>query len=283
MLCGIQQTSPHHHTFLRSFRSHKSLRQEKESIHTEHSGSSSSENDMHRPHRHRPSDASSMARPSFDSTISRKTDLSIDWDPLRLHPSLAPGPVPPLRDIVASENATRRHQPQELRHDQSSQAVRARHQGASSRSLATSTHSTVIYGGFDFGFDTTPTPAVATTTTTTNKMALATHPGGGMTKSTSTSMDNHRAPSPTPSDASSEFSLSPSDDWGVIEDDDAALGFGLAPPPAPRARPRPRPNLDSSDSDSVEYFLRRGGWKRRGIVFVDARNALEGEDETWEI
>lgn len=281
MLCGIQPASPHHHTFLRSFRSHRSLRQEKESIHSKNSSSSGgSESDMHRPHRHRPSDASSMARPSFDSTTSRKTDLSIDWDPLRLHPSLTPGPVPPLRDIVSNENAARRYQPQELRHDQSSQAVRAHRQGASTRSLAPSTRSTVIHGGFDFGFDNTPTPAVATTT---NKMALATHPGGGMTNRTNTNMDNHRTPSPTPSDASSEFSLSPSDDWGVIEDDDAALGLGLAPPPAPRPRPRPRPNLDSSDSDSVEYFLRRGGWKRRGIVFVDSQNALEGEDETWEI
>jgi len=36
-------------------------------------------------------------------------------------------------------------------------------------------------------------------------------------------------------------------------------------------------------SDDAEYFIRRGGWKRRGIVFVDPGVPLAGEDETFEI
>jgi hypothetical protein len=32
----------------------------------------------------------------------------------------------------------------------------------------------------------------------------------------------------------------------------------------------------------VEDFILRGGWKRRGIVFVD-EDGLEGEEEAFEI
>jgi hypothetical protein len=34
--------------------------------------------------------------------------------------------------------------------------------------------------------------------------------------------------------------------------------------------------------NGAEYFIRRGGWKRRGIVF-DAGTPLASEDETFEI
>jgi hypothetical protein len=64
------------------------------------------------------------------------------------------------------------------------------------------------------------------------------------------------------------------------------LCLGLAPAPAPRPRPRPPP-LDRSHGDGpageAEDFLRRGGWKRRGIVFVTVTGEEAGEDESWEI
>jgi hypothetical protein len=72
---------------------------------------------------------------------------------------------------------------------------------------------------------------------------------------------------------------------GSSSDDDEMMGLnaGLAPAPAPRPRPRPRPapQLAGLDADA-EYFMRRGGWKRRGIVFVNP-SPLAGEEETFEI
>jgi len=217
-------------------------------------------------HRHLGSDASSLARPSIDSTSSRRTDLSIDWDPLRLHPSFAPGPSPPLRDAF-DESTSRPYQPHELRHARSSQALRQPSSPSSPSSHHQPCSNTVIYDGFDFGFDNSPTPALTKFTNTTA-------PSSG----------RRRAPSPTPSDASSECSLSLSvssiaDDSPLEEE--MGLGLGLAPAPAPRPRPRPRPC--DAGSDDADYFIRRGGWKRRGIVFVNSGVPLAGEDETFEI
>jgi len=65
-------------------------------------------------------------------------------------------------------------------------------------------------------------------------------------------------------------------------DEEMGLGLGLAPAPALRSRPRPRPCHDEG-ADEVELFMRRGGWKRRGIVFVNEGFELAGEDESFEI
>ncbi|KAH6854924.1 hypothetical protein B0I37DRAFT_363409 [Chaetomium sp. MPI-CAGE-AT-0009] len=250
MLCGIQHSPPHHHhhSLLRSFRTRRSHRHRKDST----ADSLSSQEEMHHHHRHVPSDASSLARPSLDSTSSRRTDLSIDWDPLRLHPSLASGPSPPLQDAF-SDSTSRRYQPHELRHARSCQDMRR-----PSTSHHQPTQSTVIYGGFNFGFNNKPTPV--------------------MTKPATASDSMRRAPSPTPSDVSSEYSFSLSEP----SDEEMGLGLGLSPAPALRSRPRPRPYHDGG-ADEAEYFMRRGDWKRRGIVFVNSGSPLAGEDETFEI
>jgi hypothetical protein len=249
MFCGIQPTPTHHHhhSLLRSFRSHRSHRHRKDST-----ADSLSQEEMHHHHRHVPSDASSLSRPSLDSTSSRRTDLSIDWDPLRLHPSLSSGPSPPLQDAF-SDSTSRRYQPHELRHARSSQGLRR-----PSTSHHQPTQSTVIYDGFDFGFNNNPTRV--------------------MTKPAAASNMMRRAPSPTPSDASSESSFS----LGEPSDEEMGLGLGLSPAPALRSRPRPRPCYDDG-ADEAESFIRRGGWKRRGIVFVNSGSPLAGEDETFEI
>lgn len=254
MLCGIQPSPTHHrhHSILRSFRSHKNLRSRKGSA----ADSLSSQEDMHHHHRHVPSDASSQGRPSLDSTSSRRTDLSIDWDPLRLHPSLTSGPSPPLQDAF-SESTSRPYQPHELRHARSSQAHRR-----PSTSHYQPSQSTVIYGGFDFGFNNDPTPVMSKAT------AFA----------AAANNNRRRAPSPTPSDASSDSSFSMSEP----SDEEVGLGLGLAPAPALRSRPRPRPSHDDG-ADAAESFIRRGEWKRRGIVFVNSGFELAGEDETFEI
>ncbi|KAK3310904.1 uncharacterized protein B0T15DRAFT_519826 [Chaetomium strumarium] len=254
MLCGIHSHSGHHHhRFLRSSRSHKS-------------------NKKMLPQSHQPSRAGMPARPSLESsprpsTASSRSDGSIDWDPLRLHPfSLAPGPAPPLPD-ASVDSTSRPYQPQELRQSRSSH--NPRHQSPPSRHYASSSK-TVIYGGFDFGFN----------NNNNNSLSQAMP---SMTDESTTGGASRRAPSPTPSDASSECSLCPSDDI----DEGISLGLGLAPPPAPRPRPRPRPDRgDGSSSsgldDDAEDFLRRGRWKRRGIVFANTM-PLAGEDETFEI
>ncbi|KAK4102964.1 hypothetical protein N658DRAFT_485164 [Parathielavia hyrcaniae] len=251
------------------FRSHKNLRS---NIQLE--ALSSQDDDMYH-HRHAPSDASSLDSNSTrrPSTSSRTTDLSIDWDPLRLHPpSHTHGPAPPLRDAFGGEQSPRRYQPRELRHVRSSHTLR---QPPSHAPRPQPSSSMVIYGGFDFGFDNKPT------STTSATVSNVDDPRRG------------RIPSPTPSEASSECSMSIGGGSCASDLDDEMLGLGvggLAPAPASRvARPRPRPGRAHHlagpsgllDSDA-ENFLRRGGWKRRGIVFVSS-SPLAGEEEVFEI
>ncbi|KAK4125309.1 hypothetical protein N657DRAFT_570484 [Parathielavia appendiculata] len=264
MLCGIHSPSTHH--LLRSFRSHKNLRS------NNYSEFLNRQDDMFH-HRHVPSDASSLDSNSTrrPSTSSRTTEMSIDWDPLRLHPpSLAHGPTPPLRDAFG-EQSSKRYQSHELRHVCSSHTLR---QAPSQLPRYPISSGTVIYDGFDFGFNNKPTRTTSATISNVNESG------------------RRRVPSPTPSDASSECSLSIGGGSSWSGPDDEMMGRntgGLAPAPAPRPRPRPRPegthHLAGSagllDGDA-EYFIRRGGWKRRGIVFVDS-NPLAGEEETWEI
>lgn len=203
---------------------------------------------------------SSMARSSMESTTSSrpstsggKSDLSVDWDPLRLHPPLACAPVPNLPEDIAS----RRYQTQELRQARSMHNLRASQQQQQQRQQHSSpAHSrpswhqqngstaTVIYDGFDFGFSNT-------------NMEPA----------------RRRAPSPTPSSVSDASSLDGSrdaEDWGD--------NFIVTPLPAPRRR-RPQPPAELE----ADHFMKRGGWKRRGIVFVSDAAALASEDESWEI
>ncbi|AEO65318.1 uncharacterized protein THITE_153186 [Thermothielavioides terrestris NRRL 8126] len=329
MLCGIHcpssPSSNHHPRFLRSFRSHKNLRQD----HLGSTSTSSSRSQEMHHHRYQPSgaSASSPARPSLDSSprpsTSSRSDVSIDWDPLRLHPpSLAPGPVPPLQDAFSGETsrASRRyhhhHQPpHELRHTRSSHNLR--HQTRlspppplSHRPLhgsfpsSSPSHSTVIYDGFDFGLGNAAAATAAhhqaTAAAAAKACCTAPTPRSITTTAGVMTAPHRRDPSPAPSDASSECSLALSGGGGGRnatspslggrgggssgDDDDGAMGLymrGLAPAPGPRPRPRPRPRPGWEGSE-VEDFILRGGWKRRGIVFVD-EDGLEGEEEAFEI
>ncbi|KAK3902287.1 hypothetical protein C8A05DRAFT_15628 [Staphylotrichum tortipilum] len=284
MLCGIHPPSNHHqHRFLRSFRSHKSLRQHS---HDDSISSTTSTvypfypDEMH-PRRHRPSDASSLACPSLEpssrrpSTASGSSDVSIDWDPLRLNPpNLAPGSPPPLlHDVFADMSLTSSTSPtpSKLRHAHSSQVLRApppppsqpqpspRHAQQQQQQQPPPTFNTVIYSGFDFGFPNAPSPPTTTTPPTYSR--------------------RQRAPSLTPSIASSECSLVSGSASSLDEQLEEGLCLGLAPPPAPRARPRPQRDGEGE----AEEFIRRGAWKRRGIVFGMPGEGVAGEEETFEI
>lgn len=250
MLCGIRHDSSHHshhRRFLRSFRSHRSL---------EAYGNSSDTHTTTMSHRPRlPSDASSLA--SSRPSLSTRSEMSVvDWDPLRLHPPLAPGPSPPLRD-AADARCSRPYQPHELRHARSSHTLRRPATPPQQHPAASFSSETVIYDGFDFGFSSKPTPTTS-----------------------STVVPRRRAPSPTPSEDS--LSSSGFDDLGLGLGLDSAAGSTARLSARPRPRPRPHPESPSLLNDEAEYFIRRGGWKRRGIVFVDG-SPLAGEDETFEI
>ncbi|KAL2181024.1 uncharacterized protein P884DRAFT_53086 [Thermothelomyces heterothallicus CBS 202.75] len=287
MLCGLQPTSSNHfHSFLHGFRRHRNSRQHR----SDSSEPLENQSEMPRRHQHLPSVAGSPACPSIDSTTSRRPDLSIDWDPLRLHPSLAPAPSPPLRNAF-SESTSRPYLPHELRLARSS---RAAHQPPSSPLHGRNPSSeTVIYDGFDFGFDNSDSNRNHSSNNNSNNNSNNSnyHPTPALTRFTNATAPHsgrRRAPSLAPSDASSECSLtfsgsSAADDSSHEEEMGPGGGLGLAPAPPPRPRPRPRPRTYDGGPEDADYWFRRGGWKRRGIVFVDSGPTLAGEDETFEI
>ncbi|KAL2023574.1 hypothetical protein VTK56DRAFT_2182 [Thermocarpiscus australiensis] len=222
------------------------------------------------PYRDRkPSDASSLvSSTSSRPSTSSRSDLSVDWDPLRLHPPLAPGPAPPLPDTFGE---SRQYTPHEIRRARSSHNLSSlrnlRGYCSTSQLDYQSASETVIYDGFDFGFE--PKPAAAAAAALNHDTSV----GGRRTR--------RRDPSPAPSVASSSASSIVGRSDSVLE---AGLMVGLAPAPQSRPRSRPRPHSPEPGSaldDEAEYFIRRGGWKRRGIVFVDSGPPLAGEDNIF--
>jgi hypothetical protein len=126
----------HHRRILHSFRSHKSLRAE----------AAAAPEMPHPRHQRHPSEAGSETRSSTESSrpSTSRTDVSIEWDPLRLHP-VGPTPVPVLDDI-------KRH---ELRQARSLHGLGQHHERRTTTHSHSQSHSEpamVIYDGFDFGF-----------------------------------------------------------------------------------------------------------------------------------
>ncbi|KAK3694619.1 hypothetical protein B0T22DRAFT_452963 [Podospora appendiculata] len=228
------QHHAHHSRTLRSFRSHKSLK------------SSSRSQDMHS-HQRWQSDASSLARSSTESArpSTGRTDKSVDWDPLRLHPPLATGHTPQFGTHSRhhhddDDNHNHQHE-SDVRQIRSLHDMRA-HQAHYGRAglhahSASSSSTTVIYGGFDFGFQQNAAGSRA------RREPMQMRHGDPW-------------PSPTPSDCSTSS--------GAGSEFDTAPSGSQAPGWGDAVTPRPHP----AGMDSADYFLKRGGWKRRGIVFT---------------
>lgn len=226
---------------LHSFRSHRSLRTEATV------GSPSTTMRMSQHHR-KPSDVSSMTRSSTESARSptgRSECSAVEWDPLRLHPPMAPGSGPLL---PAHQDDSRRYQPHELRQARSMHFHNAQSQ-ANARALHSHSQSApalVIYGGFDFGF----------------------------------SSDDHKRPSSS-STVSSAGSIS---EATTPDSCHGAFGWG---DPVTRLSPRPHHGDRAGGlgggprglpGSGADHFIKRGEWKRRGIVFAsDAPAASEEE------
>lgn len=207
MFC-IPHTNDHHnHRILHSFRSHRNLR----------AGSTSEAIEMPHPirhHRRQPSETRSSTESSRPST--RGSDLSaVEWDPLRLHPPLAPGPAP----VLPPSNTLTHHGVRQARsmHFQQNSQPKTQH------SYSASTPSVVIYDGFDFGF------------------------GSGK--------------------KSSSEPASP----------DSCRGAEWCDSAGPAVTPRPHRATEGADD-----FLKRGDWKRRGIVFASS-TPMASEEECFDL
>ncbi|KAK3372008.1 hypothetical protein B0H63DRAFT_285933 [Podospora didyma] len=217
LLCMLDDHHTHHLRILRSFRSHKTLRNE-------------AAHPQEMPHFRKNSDASSMARSSTDSSrpSTSRTDMSIDLDPLRCHPPLATAPTPAVHHFDS-----RRYEPHELRQARSS------HNHSQTKLHSQPEPSMVIYDGFDFGFG-------------------HQKPAGGQ-----------REPAQTDCWQSS-FSDSGSEA--------ASPGSHASEWDDPVVTPRPNP----AARQGADYFMKRGDWKRRGIIFT-AEVPMASEDECFDL
>ncbi|KAK3495486.1 hypothetical protein B0T13DRAFT_472334 [Neurospora crassa] len=242
MLCIPITTSLHHHT-----PNHKMLRsfRSHKSMRSGHSFGSKVE------HARYPSDASSMD--SRSSTTSSNGRMA--FDPLRCHPPDLTVTHRPSLNI--SEDGPRRPsrslpEPHHAQHHYTT-TPRVHH-----HSHQPTTPTTVIYDGFDFGFHhkkSAPTPAPA-------------HGSPGVASPSS--------PTPSTDSFSSSFS---SDSM----ESNYCVGLTVAPKPrqgpqkevsAAMARPR---GLDAADD-----FIKRGGWKRRGVIF-ELEAPMADEEECFDL
>ncbi len=244
MFCMTEE--PHHHTprVLRSFRSHRSLKaadahRQQPALQITHVSYN---------HVRQGSQSSSTTRSSIESEVSRpstsRTDVSstssastIEWDPLRLHPTTAPASAAPLPE---------RRSHHELRGVRSFHKMPSHH--ASFRSLQSSRNSELeIHEGFDFGF-----------------------------KSQTFQASEYLEPARPPVRSAWSYSTVPSP--GSSGDSDTGAG-DLAGPEWGDDAVTPRPHAPTDDGD---YFMKRGAWKRRGIVFSPGI-VLAGEDESFDL
>ncbi|OIW30543.1 hypothetical protein CONLIGDRAFT_283038 [Coniochaeta ligniaria NRRL 30616] len=259
---------------LRSFRSHRNLKSHRR---IEHLQDGEQYQQLYAPvhhqrpvpnvahHPRRPSEASSIETLNSDASFPRSStsrrDDSIDINPLRLHPPTEDLFVPPHthlrspprhhyeRQQVGSSGSISSNDSAEMGHPTTSFRE---HQAQRGGSLE-------VYEGFDFGFDNrTPRPGRNT-------------PGPGRKAAAGSGKDyfsipvqpkSHWSRSPTPTPGTGEED----DD---MEDPDETPGAGPEPGRTEWSTPPRRPRgLPLEGMDSPEYFLKRGNWKRRGIVFT---------------
>jgi hypothetical protein len=263
---------------LRHHRSHKELRSQGVSIvHTRQPSNATSCSWTSRP-------SADSGRPSTSKDVlsSSPASSTSDWDPLRLHPPLdaarSPYIYPGQRAVApfyAIDEAHHEAPPRSFRETQTSRD-----------------HRMEIDDGFDFGFSTpiAHPPSISSTPQVPISSTAASRPR----TATSTTSDSHHHH--TPSSWSSP-ALSSSSDWDAPDSpstSSARLPPGLHAPSTPTrsagsassaspARPVTPRHPGNFSTLTTDYFITRGGWKRRGIVFAAEEARGPSEDECFEI
>ncbi|TPX13913.1 uncharacterized protein E0L32_005613 [Thyridium curvatum] len=225
MFCSASQKLLHR-------RSHKKLRDaETPASHHHHKRQNSAWSDSSR------ASSSSSGSDSSSSSSSRRDGSTVEWDPLRLHPSMAAPEQSPPRCVE------RRYQHQE-------EAEEKHHRLAHNRQPGFSLE---IYDGFDFGFGAAAQKKLPAAVA----VVVAEAEAGRTLRAPSSEADlrhQQRHSSPDPAE------------WG-----------SESQPPSPSRR-RPLP----ASLNEADYFLKRGGWKRRGIVFC-TDEPVATDDDVFEI
>lgn len=270
------------HNVLRSFRSHKNM---KSQIRIEHLQDGERYQQLHAPvphqrpvpkvahHPRRPSEASSIDTLNSDTSFSprpstsSRTGGSIDVNPLRLHP--------PTEDLFVPLHNSLRSPPRhhyERNHLGSSGSTSSNDSMDMERPTpnfrelqAQRGGSLEIYEGFDFGFDNNRTPGPGR-----NTVAGCSDGYFGIPAQPKSHWS--RSPTPTPGTGEDEQMEDP-DETPSTEQAPGRTEWGTPT----RLRGRPLEALDSP-----EYFIKRGDWKRRGIVFA-ATVPMASEEETFDL
>jgi hypothetical protein len=222
----------HFHGFIRSIRS-----------------KSKSEASHHR--ERRPSECSSEARSSCDSSrpsISSRSEYSIEWDPLRAHPPLAVSRAPTFDEVVYSHDQPPSPTRQTLHELGASPSAHNLKSGSAQEISATLGGARESSVDFEFGFI---PPAMLASELRMRRhqpqLVLSAQAAGA--QSYDSGIDNGADVSPT----------------------DTSSGSGSV---TSRARP--------AGLDDAEYFMKRGNWKRRGIVFAAPTQIEALEEECFD-
>ncbi|KAB5559878.1 hypothetical protein GE09DRAFT_71660 [Coniochaeta sp. 2T2.1] len=278
---------------------------EASSIDTLNSDTSFPDQQHHHHHHHHHGSHHHGGRPSTSSS-RREGGGSIDINPLRLHP-------PTEDDLFMSSPTTSLRSPPRHHYER-------KHLGSSGSSSSSSTSSTdsssvdmgrspppvlgfrdrsreqgghhllqrqrgggslEIHDGFDFGFDSTSsvrTPVRNTMPAATGGSGRAGRGGGGEDYFGIPAQVNKSRWSLTPT---------PTPGTGLEEEEEEEEDEDVDETPGPRtewATPtKQRLPLGNGGTDSPEYFIKRGDWKRRGIVFGGSGSKMAGEEEAFDL
>lgn len=275
------------HNVLRSFRSHRNLKSQRRIEHLQDGEQYQQYHQLYAPpvhhqrpvpnvahHPRRPSEASSIETLNSDisyprsSTSRRDEDVSIiEINPLRLHP-------PTEEDLFVHPPHTALRSPPRHHYER-------QHLGSSSSDSSNMSRKAIdiqnnhqtqrggsldVYDGFDFGFDNNRTPGPEPRGRT--PAAGSGGCGGDGYFGIPVQPKSHWSRSPTPGTSEEEDH----------EEDDA----DQTPGPRDRTQPRPR-GRPLEGVDTPEYFIKRGDWKRRGIVFTAVAAPMASQEETFDL
>lgn len=275
------------HNVLRSFRSHRNLKSQRRIEHLQDGEQYQQYHQLYAPpvhhqrpvpnvahHPRRPSEASSIETLNSDisyprsSTSRRDEDVSIvEINPLRLHP-------PTEEDLFVHPPHTALRSPPRHHYER-------QHLGSSGsagiscpieQQAAQRGESLAIYDGFDFGFDNNRTPGPGPRGRTPAAGSGGGCGGGDGYFGIPVQPKSHWSRSPTPTPGTGEEE----------EEDEQEEDADQTPGPRDRTQSRPR-GRPLEGVDTPEYFIKRGDWKRRGIVFTAVAAPMASQEETFDL